>query len=138
MASPHGSAPKDIPNPSQLQTTPPSGSPSRAASIARLGSPVPSHPFGTPPVRQIPTPSQVAKGTDNETSPHITSPLAGSVKSKVTSHAGGESALAAALKGSITGSPPRSGTPPTRAMSPPHMQYSPAIRSNYGSQIQQG
>src|ERR1700759_3306886 len=133
MSSPHRSAPREVPNPVSDLLTSPSGSPSRAASIARLGSPVPSHQFGTPPVRQIPTPSQVAKGTDHDTPSQIHSPLAGSVKSRVTAHAGGESALAAALKGSAAASPPRLGTPPTRTMSPSQGIHGSGIRSNYGS-----
>jgi solute carrier family 36 (proton-coupled amino acid transporter) len=137
MSSHHGSAPRDVPNSSPLRAISPSGSPSRTVSIARLGSPVPSHHFGTPPVRQIPTPSQIARGTsDHNDTPlqiHSPPPLEGSFKSRVPAQAGGESALAAALRGAPPGSPPRSGTPPTRTMSPSHIPHGSGVRSNYGS-----
>jgi len=85
-------------------------SPSRATSIARLASPVPSGgPTATPPIRQVPTPSQLETG--NQT------PLSGGGRS-VSIPGPGQSALAAALRGEYGESPPRFGTPPLRPLSP--------------------
>jgi solute carrier family 36 (proton-coupled amino acid transporter) len=130
MADPEPSSPKAVPiaNPAP-HFLPPDASPSsRAASIARLGSPVPSHQFGTPPVRQIPTPSQLGHGHHLDSA----TPLAGTDKTKLPASGGGESVLAAALRAS--GTPPRFSTPPLRASSPasPPAPGS-AVRSNYGS-----
>ncbi|TLD39144.1 amino acid transporter-like protein [Venturia nashicola] len=107
----------------------PLGSPSRRASTARLGSPVPT---GTPPVRQIPTPRQL----ESQSSSGEASPLPGLGPSRgVGSHGPGESALAAALQNSYQGSPPRFGTPPVRPLSPTSASYNGPgqPRSNYGS-----
>lgn len=79
---------------------------SRHTSIARLASPVSS--VATPPIRQVPTPSQLNTGTQ--------SPLAGAEAS--SSVGPGRSALAAALQGAYGRSPPRYGTPPLRPLSP--------------------
>lgn len=85
-------------------------SPSRATSTARLASPVPSAgPVATPPIRQVPTPSQLETG--NQT------PLSGAGRS-ASLPGPGPSALAAALRGEYGGSPPRFGTPPLRPLSP--------------------
>jgi len=88
----------------------PADSPSRATSIARLASPVPSSgAIASPAVRQVPTPSQLTSG--NHT------PLPGAEES--TSWPGpGQSALAAALQSSFGRSPPRFGTPPLHPLSP--------------------
>ena len=84
----------------------------RATSTARLASPVSSLAGqGTPPVRQVPTPAQLQSG--NHT------PLAGAAAEDSHSVPGpGQSALAAALQGSLGRSPPRFGTPPVRPLSP--------------------
>jgi proton-coupled amino acid transporter len=109
-----------------------SGSPiPRAASTARLASPVPSGQLsGTPNVRQIPTPSQPATR-----SPGSLTPLAG-IAPAPSLPGPGVSALAAALSNSIGSPPPRFGTPPLRPLSPAtagaHIQTS-GPQSNYGS-----
>ncbi|MCJ1339051.1 neutral amino acid transporter [Bachmanniomyces sp. S44760] len=90
--------------------SPAAESASRSTSIARLVSPVPSANHGTPPVRQVPTPSRL-NNTGTQT------PLAGAEAS--TSAVGpGQSALSAALQGTFGKSPPRFGTPPIRPLSP--------------------
>jgi proton-coupled amino acid transporter len=97
--------------------------------MARLGSPIR---VGTPPVRQIPTPGQL----ESNLSSGQASPLPGLGPSRaVGSYGPGESALAAALKSSYQGSPPRFGTPPIRPLSPASAAYSGPghPRSNYGS-----
>lgn len=101
---------------------------SRADSIARLGSPVPSTPSATPAVRQIPTPSQI-----NDSSA-IGTPIAGRPEQQSSLPGPSESALSSALKDSLGKSPPRFGTPPIRPLSP--AQQAPSAReppSNYGS-----
>ncbi|CZT02533.1 hypothetical protein WAI453_002078 [Rhynchosporium graminicola] len=105
----------------------------RAASIARLASPVPSHnTIGTPPVRQIPAQNQAGSGSfasDNLT------PLAGP-PSHSPQPGPGVSALAAALSNSFGQSPPNFGTPPLRPLSPDgaaQQNVRPAPQSNYGS-----
>jgi len=111
-----------------------SGSPvPRAASTARLASPVPSHnTVGTPPVRQIPTPNQV--GTNAYPTGSLT-PLAGPPPHSSVPGPG-VSALAAALSNSFGQAPPTFGTPPLRPLSPStaghHIQSS-GPQSNYGS-----
>ncbi|KAI6710038.1 hypothetical protein PZA11_000902 [Diplocarpon coronariae] len=109
-----------------------SGSPvPRAASTARLASPVPST-VGTPQVRQTNRPSQV--GASSFTSGSLT-PLAG--PPPVSSLPGpGVSALAAALSNSFGQSPPKFGTPPLRSESPSAAGQSilpTGDQSNYGS-----
>lgn len=112
----------------------------RAASTARLASPVPSH-QGTPQVRQIPTaghtPSFAPSSTQQSGS---MSPLAGAAPHS-SLPGPGVSALAAALSHSFGQSPPRFGTPPVRPLSPStaghHIQLAAAQnsgpQSNYGS-----
>ncbi|TVY80798.1 Vacuolar amino acid transporter [Lachnellula suecica] len=111
-----------------------SGSPvPRAASTARLNSPVPSHSTsGTPQVRQIPAQSQ--NGSEAQPSGDLT-PLAGAAPHS-SLPGPGVSALAAALSNSFGHSPPRFGTPPVRPLSPVtagnQIQAS-SSQSNYGS-----
>ena len=81
---------------------------SRADSMARLASPIASA-QGSPPIRQVPTPSQLNTGSQ--------SPLAGAEGSQ-SIPGPGQSALAAALQGTFGRSPPRFGTPPVRPLSP--------------------
>lgn len=82
----------------------------RATSIARLASPVASlSAQGSPPIRQVPTPSQL--NSESHT------PLTGTGASH-SIPGPGNSALAAALQGSFGRSPPRFGTPPLRPLSP--------------------
>lgn len=100
----------------------------RANSIARLGSPVPSFPTGSVPVRQIPTPAQL------EDSPAAQTPLPGRPDQQSSLPGPSESALSSALKESFGNSPPRFGTPPLQPLSP--AQQAPSARgppSNYGS-----
>ncbi|MCJ1385249.1 neutral amino acid transporter [Xylographa soralifera] len=113
----------DSPAPSKPRPVPGAGSPgvsgsrspvaasaSRNTSIARLASPVPSGvTTGTPPIRQVPTLSQLTTGTQT--------PLAG-VEASNSVPGPGRSALAAALQGAYGRSPPRYGTPPLRPLSP--------------------
>lgn len=108
----------------------PLGSP-RAASTARLSSPVPTHSTpGTPQTRQIPTAGQAGQHSGTVT------PLAGA-----TAHASqpgpGISALAAALSTSFGQTPPKFGTPPLRSLSPGttghQRQSSASAQSTYGS-----
>jgi proton-coupled amino acid transporter len=121
------SSPRQIPIPESLHGTPFASSPGRAASIARLGSPIPYHHVGTPPVRQIPTPSQIHAEADQEGSSTIHSPLA--ITPKAIPQPKAESALAQALKNS--GTPPRYGTPPV--INSPSLHPPSGPRSNYGS-----
>jgi proton-coupled amino acid transporter len=128
MSDQEPSSPKAVPTTTPETFLPPDSSPrSRAASIARLGSPVPQ--FGTPPVRQIPTPSQLTASHGNGHHPDTLAPLAGAGSAALP--AAGESALAAALRAS--GTPPRFGTPPLRAASPASPPPGSHPRSNYGS-----
>lgn len=104
-------------SPGSNRGRPSTGSVPRAASIARLASPVPSSNTnnpGTPQVRQIPTPSQA--GVEATPTGSLT-PLAGAA-SHSSQPGPGISALAAALSHSIGHSPPRFGTPPLRPLSP--------------------
>ncbi|KAL6716445.1 hypothetical protein ACLMJK_006012 [Lecanora helva] len=109
------SRPRPVPNsPSQHASrgrSPPAESASRATSIARLTSPITTPAQGTPPPsnRQILHSSQ--SNTESQT------PLAGPEGSH-SSSGPGQSALAAALQGSLGTSPRRYGTPPVRAQSP--------------------
>ncbi len=103
----------------------------RATSTARLASPVPpASSVASPSVRQVPTPSQLITGQSGEQTP-----LPGAEGS--TSLPGpGQSALAAALQNSFGRSPPRFGTPPLRALSPPTAGAAligSGQHSNYGS-----
>lgn len=82
----------------------------RAASIAKLASPAASFGAqGSPPIRQVPAPSQL--NSESHT------PLPGTGTSQ-SIPGPGQSALAAALQGSFGRSPPRFGTPPLRPLSP--------------------
>ncbi|CAI6341973.1 unnamed protein product [Periconia digitata] len=91
------------------------GSPT-ASSLARHGSPAPSMPVGSPAVRQIPVPAQLA----SEDVSSAQSPLPGRDESRASlpQAVAGESALSSALKESFGRSPPRFGTPPIRPLSP--------------------
>ena len=108
------SRPQPVPNSSSSNAlrsrSPPAESTPRAASIARLASPVGSFGAqGSPPIRQIPTPNRF--NSESQT------PLAGTGTSQ-SIPGPGNSALAAALQGSFGRSPPRFGTPPIRLPSP--------------------
>lgn len=108
------SRPRPVPSSSSPGATrgrsPPAESTPRATSIARLASPVASFGAqGSPPIRQIPAPSQLNSGSHT--------PLAGAGASQPLPGPG-HSALAAALQGSFGRSPPRFGTPPLRPLSP--------------------
>ncbi|KAF1950401.1 amino acid transporter-like protein [Byssothecium circinans] len=114
---PESSKPKAIPESSSRsgQRSPSvSSSAPRAHSTARLGSPLPSLPTGSPAVRQIPTPSQLTSEEPSTTQ----TPLPGRDESKASLPKGGESTLSSALKESFGRSPPRFGTPPIRPLSP--------------------
>ncbi|KAF2186038.1 hypothetical protein K469DRAFT_664525 [Zopfia rhizophila CBS 207.26] len=95
------------------------------------GSPILSPQFGTLPVRVMPTSSDPASGQDTE----IHSPLSGSDRLVDRPASLGESALSPALRNSPEGSPPRLGTPPCRAKSPPSqvVQATSPDKINYGS-----
>ena len=105
------SKPQAVPSSRQSGRRSPAES-TRAGSIARLGSPIPSPQAGTPAVRQIPTPAQF------DDSPATQTPLAGRAESQSSLPGPGESALSSALKQSFGSSPPRFGTPPIRPLSP--------------------
>ena len=93
----------------------PEGSVPRIVSTSRLASPVPSSlRTGTPPIRQVPTPAQLATADPSESQ----TPLAGLGVAGASLPGPGESALSSALKESFGPSPPRFGTPPVRPMSP--------------------
>ncbi|KAF2262538.1 hypothetical protein CC78DRAFT_569703 [Lojkania enalia] len=113
------SKPRAVPSSSRdsgNDTSAPEGSISRAESIARLGSPVPSYPGGSPAVRQIPTPAQ--RGTEEQSRTETPLPGLGGQRSSLPGP--GESALSSALRESFgRNSPPRFGTPPVRTLSPP-------------------
>ena len=108
------SRPRPVPSSSSPDASrgrsPPAESTPRATSIARLASPVASFGAqGSPPVRQVPTPSNFNSGSHT--------PLAETAASHSTPGPG-HSALAAALQGSFGRSPPKFGTPPLRPLSP--------------------
>ncbi|KAF2876411.1 transmembrane amino acid transporter protein-domain-containing protein [Massariosphaeria phaeospora] len=132
---PESSSPRAVPSPSRDSGRSSSPAPdeafSRAQSMARLGSPVPSFPSNSPAVRQIPTPAQFGA---EETSQSGT-PLPGRSDVPSSLPAPGESALSSALRDSFgRGSPPRFGTPPLRALSPePESSTGYGPSSNYGS-----
>lgn len=141
------SRPRAVPMPSSSSESSQRGrgeSP-RAVSTARLASPVPSH-VGTPQIRQIPTPNELAAGTDTGNITPIV-PLAGAT-AQSPAPGPGISALAAQLSASLNSgqTPARFGTPPVRTVSPDRpVSVSPSIaptnlqlrsatpRSNYGS-----
>ncbi|KAF2644138.1 amino acid transporter-like protein [Massarina eburnea CBS 473.64] len=102
----------------------------RTHSIARLGSPLPSLPTGSPAVRQIPTPARLA----SEDVSTAQTPLPGRDESKAPLPVAAESALSSALKDSFGRSPPRFGTPPIRSLSPAaEASTSRGPPSNFGS-----
>ena len=112
MSSP--SRPRPVPKSSSSGPSrgrsPPAESTSRATSIARLASPVGAlGAQGSPPIRQVPAPSQ--SNSESYT------PLDGAGTSQ-SIPGPGQSALATALQTSFGRSPPRFGTPPTRTLSP--------------------
>jgi proton-coupled amino acid transporter len=132
--NPKTSKPLPVPG-SSPQAPGPCGSPApesasvpRAVSTARLTSPIPSsNPSGTPPVKQVPTPRQIAADKQNEL------PTVGDSSSL---QGPGFSALAAAIHESYGHSPPRLGTPPRRTASPAALGKAIESRhfaSNYGS-----
>ena len=83
----------------------------RATSIAKLASPVPSvSGQGTPSARPVASPSQSPPG--------LHTPLPG-VEGSSSIPGPGHSALAAAFQGSLATNSPKFGTPPTRPLSPP-------------------
>jgi solute carrier family 36 (proton-coupled amino acid transporter) len=107
----------------------PTDSHSRSASIARLGTPIPS---GSPSMRQIPTPNQLG----SEEPSNLETPLPGIEGNHSSLPGPRESALANALKESFgRDSPPRFGTPPLRSYSPAMGagSSSRAPQSNFGS-----
>ena len=126
------SSPKPLPVPSSSSPdnsqglSPAAESASRATSIARLTSPIPSSGLaGSPVARQIPTPKQSNKESQT--------PLAGAEGSN-SLPGPGRSALAAALQGSFGKSPPRFGTPPVRQLSPAaSAKHGTEQQSTYGS-----
>ncbi|KAL2351811.1 amino acid transporter-like protein [Cryomyces antarcticus] len=69
---------------------------------------------GSPSVRQIPTPRQLATGESSQAQ----TPLPGSAGPPSSLPGPGESSLTNALKNSLGASPPRFGTPPLRPLSP--------------------
>ncbi len=106
----------------------------RAASIARLASPVPSsYISGSAQVRQIPNPNQVGDSTNTSVSPLAGTPREHSLPGP------GVSALAQALSSSVEGNEPvqRFGTPPLHPLSPHtagvNLQHATAGQSPYGS-----
>lgn len=129
---PESSKPRAVPSSSRDsgQSSPSASySQSRAQSTARLGSPVPSLPTGSPAIRQIPTPGQL--GSEEASSSQTPLPGRGETQSSLPGP--GESALSSALKESFGRSPPRFGTPPIRALSPPPEPSPRGPGSDYGS-----
>jgi proton-coupled amino acid transporter len=127
---PESSTPQAVPSSSRDdgRVSPAGSQAPRAESIARLGSPVPSTQFGSPAVRQIPTPAKL------EDSPAVQTPLPGRAEPQSSLPTPAESALSSALKESFGKSPPRFGPAPTRPLSPSTKE--PSIRaqpSHYGS-----
>ncbi|PSN65356.1 amino acid transporter-like protein [Corynespora cassiicola Philippines] len=130
---PESSKPQAVPSrdDSSGRSSPaPSNSISRAQSIQRLGSPIPSLPTGSPALRQIPVPAQLA----SEEPSAAQTPLAGRAETQSSLPGPGESALSSALRDSFGRSPPRFGTPPVPSMSPaPEGLTGRGPPSNYGS-----
>ncbi|KAF2730584.1 hypothetical protein EJ04DRAFT_500230 [Polyplosphaeria fusca] len=128
------SKPRDVPSPSRDsgRSSPAVEGSFRAASIQRLGSPVPSHSAASPAVRQIPTPAQ----TRTEEQSSSQTPLPGIGEQRASLPGPGESALSSALRDSFgnSSSPPRFDTPPIRPLSPPVVASSARDSpGNYGS-----
>lgn len=128
---PESSKPRAVPSsPRDSERSSPTASSTRAQSIARLGSPVPSFPSGSPAVRQIPTPAQLA----SEEPTAIQAPLPGRGEAQSSLPGPGESALSSALRESFGRTPPRFGTPPIRTLSPaPDAASGRGPPSQYGS-----
>lgn len=146
MSAPKNSESSSRPLPVPMSSSPGSsrgrpGSPipDRAASIARLASPVPSH-QGTPQVRQIPIAGHSPSFSQSTQHSGNLTPLAGPAPHS-SLPGPGVSALAAALSNSFGQSSPKFGTPPLRPLSPAatghHIQLAAAqnsgLQSNYGS-----
>jgi proton-coupled amino acid transporter len=126
---PESSTPQAVPSSSRDdgRVSPAESQATRSESIARRGSPVPSTQFGSPAIRQIPTPAKL------EDSPAVQTPLPGRVEPQ-SQPVPAESALSSALKESFGNSPPRFDKAPIRPLSP--SQKEPSIRaapSHYGS-----
>jgi solute carrier family 36 (proton-coupled amino acid transporter) len=106
----------------------PSSHTPRHASTARLTSPIrPSSHLGTPPVKQVPTPSQIAADKQDELP---------KLESQSSLPGPGQSAIAAALANRRDSNTPLSGTPPRRTDSPAaagNTTEQRGNRSNYGS-----
>ncbi|KAH7401906.1 transmembrane amino acid transporter protein-domain-containing protein [Phaeosphaeria sp. MPI-PUGE-AT-0046c] len=127
---PESSTPQAVPESSRAsgRVSPAESQATRADSIARLGSPVPSTQAGSPAVRQIPVPASREESSATQT------PLAGRADPQSSLPGPAESALSSALKESFGKSPPRFGPAPTRPLSPSNKE--PSIRapaSHYGS-----
>jgi proton-coupled amino acid transporter len=123
------STPQAVPSSSRNdgRVSPAESQATRSESFARRGSPVPSTQFGSPAIRQIPTPAKLEDTPANQT------PLPGRVEPQSQSTPA-ESALSSALKESFGNSPPRFDKAPIRPLSP--SQKEPSIRappSHYGS-----
>lgn len=114
---------------SRQDQSPSAHSHSRATPTTKQDSPAPSQNHGSPAVRQIPTPGQLA----SRQSPGAQTPLSGLGPQKSSPLELGESALANALRGSFGGSPPCFDTPPLRPLSPANAPEGRGPRSNYGS-----
>jgi solute carrier family 36 (proton-coupled amino acid transporter) len=122
---------KGSPDPSESRSPVAEGSYARAAFVARLDSPVTSHGPGSPMIRQVPTPSQLASAEPSQSQ----TPLPGLGEPQSSLPGPGESALSHALKESFgRNSPPRLDTPPLRPLSPTAAATSSrGPRSNYES-----
>lgn len=122
---PIGSAPPRSPSPYGQ------GSPSsRSYSTARLASPVP---FGTPPIRQIPTPRQLDGQDDSQRDgSDDNGPLPGASYPRGSIPGPGPSSLSQALRGSFAaGSPPRFASPaPVAQAYPDDASYSQSPNKN--------
>jgi proton-coupled amino acid transporter len=124
---PIGSAPPRSPSPYGR-----GGSPSsRSYSTARLASPVP---FGTPSIRQIPTPRQLDGQDDSDDqSPRDNEPLPGASYPRGSIPGPGPSSLSQALRGGFAASPPRFASPapaPTAPLYPDDASYSQSPNKN--------
>ncbi|KAI4851584.1 hypothetical protein E4T44_02038 [Aureobasidium sp. EXF-8845] len=122
---PIGSAPARSPSPYGGRGSPTS----RSYSTARLASPVP---FGTPPIRQIPTPRQLDGQDDSyDNSPRDNEPLPGASYPRGSIPGPGPSSLSQALRGGFAGSPPRFASPaPTAPVYPDDDSYSQSPNKN--------
>ncbi|KAI5272059.1 hypothetical protein E4T47_04690 [Aureobasidium subglaciale] len=118
-----GTSPQAIGSGAPRSTSPyGGGSPSRSYSTARLASPVP---FGTPPIRQIPTPRQLDGQYDDD------QPLPGASYPRGSIPGPGPSSLSQALRGGFAGSPPRFASPaPAGTAYPDDASYSQSPNKN--------